>query len=193
MTLLQDVVQQNLNYSRQQKVIFDVYITRWIENFDGYNQFLQAYPYIVKVLEVISHKLHLKKYPNWRQWDTESKRTTSALLAGIATFEFCIVWTTVVRSLFYLRGSTKKIQEQSLDLLDVLGQVEVAREDLAFIRNGDAKEYFSRCFEYAVEIASLIDILPSMPRISACQQHREDAESDTPFSYYRNNMCLPFS
>ena len=153
MTLLQEVVQQNPNYSRQQKVIFNVCITRWVENLDGYNQFLLAYPYIVEALEVISHKLHLEKYPNWRQWDTESRRTASALLAGIATFEFCIVWTTVVRSLFYLRGPTKKIQGRSLDLLDVVGQVEVAREDLAFIRNDGAKEYFSRCFEYAVEMA----------------------------------------
>ena len=65
-----------------------------------------SYLYIVKVLEVISHEVHLEKYPNWRQWDTDSRRLASALLAGIATFEFCIVWTTVVRSLFYSRGPT---------------------------------------------------------------------------------------
>ena len=57
MTLLQEVVQQNLNYSRQRKVIFSVYITRWVENLAGYNEFLLAYPYIVEALEVISHKL----------------------------------------------------------------------------------------------------------------------------------------
>ena len=114
------------------------------------------------------------------------------MLAGIATFEFCIVWTTVVRSLFYLRVPTKKIQRRSLDLLDFVGQVEVARADLAFIRNDGAKEYFSRCFEYAVEMASLIDIIPSMQRIATHQQYRENAESDTPFNYYRKNMCLPF-
>ena len=57
-TLLQEVVQQNLNYSRQQKVIFNVCFTRWLENLDGYNQFLLAYPYIDEALEV---KLHLKK------------------------------------------------------------------------------------------------------------------------------------
>ena len=85
-TLLQEVVQQNLNYSRQQKVIFNVCFTRWLENLDGYNQFLLAYPYIDEALEV---KLHLKKYPNWHQQDTESRRTVSVLLAGIATFEFC--------------------------------------------------------------------------------------------------------
>ena len=87
----------------------------------------------IGTLEVISHKLHLQKYANWRQWDTESGRTASALLVGIATFEFCIVWTTIVRLLFYLGGPTKNIQGQSLDLLDVVGQVEVARENLAFI------------------------------------------------------------
>ena len=114
------------------------------------------------------------------------------MLAGIETFEFCTVWTTDVRSFFYLRGSTKKIQGRSLDLLDVVGQVEVAREDLAFIRNDGAKEYFSRCFESAVEMASLFDIVLSMPRIAARQQHRENAESDRPFNYYRKNMCLPF-
>ena len=133
MTLLQEVVQQNPNYSRQQKVIFNVCITRWVENLDGYNQFLLAYPYIAEALEVISDKLHLQKYPNCRQWDNESRRRTSALLAGIAAFEFCTVWTTVVRSLFYLGGPNKKIQGRSLDLLDFKGQVEIAREDLAFI------------------------------------------------------------
>ena len=147
MTLLQEVVQQNPNYSRQQKVIFSACITRWVENLDGYNQFLLTYPYIVEGLEIIYHKLHLEKYPNWRKWETESRRTPSALLAGIATLDFFIVWTTAVRSLFYLRGQTKKMQGRSLDLVDVVGQVEVARKDLPFIRNDGAKEYFSRCFE----------------------------------------------
>ena len=41
-------------------------------------------------------------------------------------------------------------------------------------------------------MASIIDIVPSMPRIAACQQHRENAGSDTSFNYYRKNMCLPF-
>ena len=87
----------------------------------------------IEALEVISHKLHLQKYANWCQWDTKSRRMASALLVGIATFAFCIVWTTVVRLLFYLGGPTKNIQGQNLDLLDVVGKVEVARENLAFI------------------------------------------------------------
>ena len=41
-------------------------------------------------------------------------------------------------------------------------------------------------------MASLIGTAPCMPRIAAPLQHRENAESDTPFIYYRKNMCLPF-
>ena len=147
-------MQQNSNYLRQLLILL-------------------AYLHIVEELEVISHKLHLERYPNWRQCDTESRRTASALLAGIATFEFFIVWATVAR---LLRCPTKKIQGRSLDLLDVVGQVEFFCEDLAFIRNDGAKKHFSRCFEYAAEMASLID----------------STESDTSFNYHRKNMCLPF-
>ena len=126
-------MQQNPNYSRNEEVIFNVCITRWIEELHGYNHFLPAYPCIVEALEVISNKPHLEKYPNWRQWDTESRRAGSALVAGIAKhLSFLIDWTTVVRSLFYLRGPTKKVQARSLDLLDVVRQVEIACEDLVF-------------------------------------------------------------
>ena len=76
------------------------------------------------------------------------------------------------------------MKRQSLDLLDFMGQVEFAREDLAFIQNDGAKEYFSRCFEYAEEMASLIDIVPSMLSIAAHQQHQKNAESGTPYNYY---------
>ena len=147
MALLQEVVQQNPIYSRQQKVIFNVCVTHWVENLDGYDQFLLAYPYIVETLEIISHKLYLEKNPNWHQWDTESRRTASTLLAGIATFDFCIIRTAVVKSLFNLGGPTKKIQGRSLNLFDVVRQVETAREDLAFIRNDGTRKYCSRCFE----------------------------------------------
>ena len=111
------------------------------------------------------------------------------MLAGVATLEFCMAWTIVVRSLFYLRGLTRKIQGRNLDLLDFVGQVEVAHEDLAFIPNYGAKEYFSRFFEYAVEMASLIAIVPSIPRIPSRQQHRKEHMY---FNYFRKNMCLSF-
>ena len=116
MKLLEEVAKQNLHYSSQ-KVILNVCVTWWVENLDGYNHFLLTYPYIIEALEVIAHKLHLEKYLNWSDWDNESRRrVTSSILAGISNFEFCVIFTTIVKSLFYLRGPTKKIQGRSLDL-----------------------------------------------------------------------------
>ena len=52
MKLLEEVVKQNPRYSSQ-KVVFNVCITRWVENLDGYNHFLLTYPYIEEVLEEV--------------------------------------------------------------------------------------------------------------------------------------------
>ena len=41
-------------------------------------------------------------------------------------------------------------------------------------------------------MSSLIDIVTNIPQIAACQQHQENEDSDTPFNYYRKNMCLTF-
>ena len=68
----------------------------------------------------------------------------------------------------------------------------VACYDLVFARRDEGKKFFERCFEYASEIAGLINVTPSIPRIAARQQERPNAESNTPLDYYRVNMRLPF-
>lgn len=45
--------------------------------------FLRTLPYIIQTLEVISHQLHLRKYPDWQEWDFESRRQASALLSKL--------------------------------------------------------------------------------------------------------------
>ena len=55
MKLLEEVVKQNPRYSSQ-KVIFNVCVTRWAENLDGYNYFLVTYPYIKEAVEEVFEK-----------------------------------------------------------------------------------------------------------------------------------------
>ena len=81
------------------------------------------------------------------------------------------------------------MQGQSLDLLNVVGHAEGAREDLVFVRNDSAKQYFSRWFEYVVEMASLIDIVPNMSRVTAHQQYRKKMQSLTHPSTVIKRMC----
>ena len=141
MKLLEEVVKQNPHYSSQ-KVIFNVCVTRWIENLHGYNHFLLTFPYIREALEVIAHKLHLEKYLNWSDSDNESTRRAASALAGISNFEFCVAFSTIVKSLFYLRDPTKKIQGRSLDLYNVVEQVMVARDNLVFAGSDEEKKIF---------------------------------------------------
>ena len=68
----------------------------------------------------------------------------------------------------------------------------VAGDDLVFAMSDEGKKFFERFFKYASEIAVLIIVMPSMPRIAACKQHRSNAEANTLFNYYYVNMCLPF-
>ena len=85
MNLLKEVVQPNQHFTPNQ-VVFNVCVTQWVEYLDGYSLFLLAYPYMVETLEVIAHKLHLAKYPNWGTWDSESRSRAPSLLSGLANF-----------------------------------------------------------------------------------------------------------
>ena len=62
MTLLKEFVKQNPLYARGQKVMFDLCVTRWVENLDGYSMFFVTLPFIVEPLEVTGHKLHIYIY-----------------------------------------------------------------------------------------------------------------------------------
>ena len=92
--------------------VFNVCVTRWFENLDGYNHFLLTYPFIIEALEVITHKLHLERYLNWSDWDNESWRRVASALAGISSFEFCVVFTTIVKSLFFCEVQLRKFKEE---------------------------------------------------------------------------------
>ena len=45
-----------------QNVLFDLCVTRWVENLDGYSMFFVTLPFIVEPLEVTGHKLHIYIY-----------------------------------------------------------------------------------------------------------------------------------
>ena len=89
-TLLKKVVEGNQQYGNRQEIVFDICATRWVENVDDYETFLSATTYIVEVLEVIAHKMHLEKYPDWGVWDTTSRKRASACLGILVDIFFFI-------------------------------------------------------------------------------------------------------
>ena len=73
MTMLKEVVRkQNETYGNR-KVVFDICVTRWVDNLDGYNMMLHTLPYIIEAFEVIALGFHIDEYPDWTRWDQESR------------------------------------------------------------------------------------------------------------------------
>ena len=62
--------------------MFDLCVTRRVENLHGYNMFrvILVLVFIVETLEAIEYKLHMEKYQEWKEWDIESRRRTASLL-----------------------------------------------------------------------------------------------------------------
>ena len=46
--------------------------------------------------------------------------------------------------------------------------------------------------EKALSIAEVYNILPSIPRITKKQQHRNNVEADTASAYWKRSLYLPF-
>ena len=91
MSLLRDAVKENQHFSEHQKQIFNIYVTRWVENLDGCNMFLIVYAFIIETLEVMTLKIHLEKYPEWSKFDQECRSHANRVLGSLRSFCFLIV------------------------------------------------------------------------------------------------------
>ena len=165
MSLLRDVVKENPHFSEHQKPIFDICVTRWVENLNGYNMFLIVYPFIIEALEVMALKLHLEKYPEWSKFDQESRSRANRVLSSLRNFRFLIVWTIMVKALSYTKGPIKKMQGRSLDIYEVVDVIRNTQTDLRILRPGES-DFYQRCYGYAIRICNLIGIEPTIPRIT---------------------------
>ena len=95
-SLSHDVVKKKSTFLGTSETIFDICVTRWVENLDGYNTFLIVFPFIIEALEVIALKLYLQIYPEWSQFDQESRSRANRALVSLFNFRFLILWTIMV-------------------------------------------------------------------------------------------------
>ena len=117
---------QNETYGNR-KVVFDICVTHWVENLDGYNMMFHILPYIIEAFEVIALGFHIDEYPDWTLWDQESRTCASTLIVSMGNFQFIITFAIMVNILDIIKGPTIKIQGSCLDLYDVVKQVAAAK------------------------------------------------------------------
>ena len=52
--------------------------------------------------------------------------------------------------------------------------------------------HFHKIYEHAVRMATSVNVIPSMPRVTGKQCHRVNAPSDSVESHYIRNTVIPF-
>ena len=129
--LLRDVVKNNPHFSEHQKPIFDICVTRWVENLDGYKMFLIVYAFIIEALEVMALKLHLEKYPEWSKFDQERRSRTIES------------WV------------QKKIQGRSLDLYEIVDLIRNTQTGVMLLRSEES-DFYQRYYDYVIHVCNLI-------------------------------------
>ena len=65
--------------ARGQVVMFDFCVTRWTNN-AGCSALLVTLSFTTETIKAIEHKLHLERYEERKDWDTECRRTVGSIL-----------------------------------------------------------------------------------------------------------------
>ncbi|CAI6375957.1 unnamed protein product [Macrosiphum euphorbiae] len=154
--------------------------TRWVERHDAVILYYELQPAIISALEDISL---------WKDTDTSS--AANQLLASIHQFKFQISMMILVKLFSISVSLSKFLQTENVDLENALSFAENTQATLKDIRLNADKE-FNELFKSIEKICSTLEIAVCVPRISCRQTHRNNVDVDTPESYYRVAVFIPF-
>ena len=96
-----------------------------------------------------------------------------------------------MRILTSLRSLTVKLQKQTNDVLAAYKHVSSVHLDLELLKSNCEEEFHQWCDEMTT-LANEFNISVSTPRIASRQVHRSNVPGDSPESYYRCNIMVPF-
>ena len=164
--------------------------TRWVQRIDSYTAFYDLYPSVIKTMEAID--THSSDFGDW-SWDTDTLVKARGFLHQLLSFEFVVAFNITMRILSSLRSLTVKLQKKSNDVLAVYELVSNVQLDLALLKS-NCEEEFHLWFNEMTTLADKLNISVSIPRIASRQVHRyrSNAPADSPESYYRQNIMIPF-
>uniref|UniRef100_A0A2H8TYH1 Zinc finger MYM-type protein 1 n=2 Tax=Melanaphis sacchari TaxID=742174 RepID=A0A2H8TYH1_9HEMI len=154
--------------------------TRWVERHDAVILYYELQPAIISALEDISL---------WKDTDTSS--AANQLLASIHQFKFQISMMILVKLFSISVSLSKFLQTENLDLENALFFAETTQTTLKDIRLNADKE-FNEIFKSVEKICNTLEIAVCVPRVSGRQTHRTNVDVDTPESFYRVGVFIPF-
>lgn len=98
--------------------------TRWVERIKALAHFYQAFIFleVLGVMVCPTTKENLKNYPDFQDWDNET-RTKAHSLIKAHDFEFLMSFTTTYHVLAIMEGITTRLQSSSIDVCDAFCMV----------------------------------------------------------------------
>lgn len=190
--LLKVIVERGTTAHTSSRVpLLNTCITRWVENIEGWERFLLAHPFLVKMCEVMLYGD--PDIPQFNDnWSAEDKKNALAYLKLLESFEFIYSLVTISRSLLYLKEAVVKLQGKKMDIVSGVQVVMECCSELKTLRNEGIDDYSQRIFEHSSRVAEKSGILIAMPRITSRQQHRPNPESISCADYFKKAIAIPF-
>ncbi|XP_065662603.1 52 kDa repressor of the inhibitor of the protein kinase-like [Hydra vulgaris] len=166
-----DIMDHKLNICR----------TRWIENVDGLEAFIELYPAIVASLICIKEDV---------TWNYKSRGDASAYVAICCSFKFVITLIIVRKLLGYTRPLTKTLQKVDQDFSKARKDVKNLKNTLKSLRSSIDISH-TEWYKEAVSIAATTNTMPSNPTCGQ-QTQRDNHEVDDISEYFRITCSIPF-
>jgi len=165
--------------------------TRWVERHEAYEVFFALFSSMMRALEVMANeRLFAGQYGDaaW-SWDTDSKNKASGLANAISSFSFIITLLKAMKYFSVLKPLSVKLQKRDLDVYEAHNNSNNVTDDLQVIRD-NIKDIWTKWFDLVVTTAANVGVVPSTPRRTNQQQHRDNVPGQTPSDYYKMAIAI---
>ena len=168
--------------SEKRSRLINVCATRWIERINALEVFEDLFEPIMLSLDHIANNID-------GTWSGTGNYMVDAegIYTALGSFQSIMALVTSRRMLAYTRPTTTILQTRQMDFIQGHNSICLLKESLSEIRK-NVNTYSNQFFEKAVELASVINIEPSIPRTCGIQRHRDNLPADNPQEFYRRSI-----
>lgn len=178
--VLNNAIEEFKEYNITKKSLKRLCSTRWIERYHAVNDFLELFECIIKSLDLIS---------NWADSDTSTQ--ASNLRSSILQGEFIICLHIVAKGFGLGLPLSKQLQRINIDLVEAMSLAEDTLKEFQTLRTNVDIE-FHAIFEDSKGLANTFNVDISMPRITGRQKNRVNIVTESPETYFRISVFIPY-
>jgi hypothetical protein len=132
------------------------------------------------IMSIVSALEHVSDLPG------DHSKKASLILNSICTPSFL----SASKLLGLTYNLSKCLQKENIDLFNAVSQVNATKIVIENLRENAVFE-FHQLFTEAQRMASRLNVILSIPRISGLQRHRSNPPSTDPEDYYRITVYIP--